>query len=184
MANVDIKNGLNAHKGYEPKTPYPIANAYDTNLFVGDPVTLSGGTIVKFTAGTANEILGSIVGFECREGMDKAGFYPKDSTDHYIAIVADGVGQFFECYEDGDTTPIALDDIGKTGNFIATHAGDPVTGLSGVELDSSSFSGSGQAATDQAQLIGFVERTGNELGAHACWIIKIHNHYLNQANHA
>ena len=79
---------------------------------------------------------------------------------------------------------IALDDIGKTGNFIMTHAGDKTTGLSGVELDSSTFSGVGQAATDQAMLIGFVERTGNELGAHACWIVKIHNHYLNQANHA
>ena len=77
---------------------------------------------------------------------------------------------------------MALDDIGKTGNLIFTHSGNTSTGLSGVEADGSSFSGAGQAVTDQLQLVDWYDAPGNEVGANGRWVFVIHNHYYRQEN--
>jgi len=184
MANDNRPQGfhaINSPQGSVQKTKYRIANAYDTNLFIGDMVTISSGTLVVATAGTTNILLGSIIGFECEEGIDKAGYYPADSTDHYTAIVADDPNQMFTAQDDGTGNAIALTDIGVTGNLIATHAGNTATNLSGMEMDGSSFD-TGQAVTDQLRLVDIVERVDNEVGANAEWVVKIHNHYYRQEN--
>jgi hypothetical protein len=185
MANTNRPQGaqpINSPQGSVQTTAYRIENGYGTNLFVGDFVTLSGGYAIKATAGTNNKLLGAIVGFECDAGIDVAGYYPKDSTDNYKALVADAVDQRFIMQDDGDGTAMDLLDIGKTGNIITTHSGDTTTNISGMEADGSSFSGTGQAVTDQLRLVDIVDRPDNVAGANAEWIFTIHNHYYRQEN--
>lgn len=185
MANDNRPMGfhpINSPQGSVQKTAYRIEKGYTTALYVGDPVTLSGGYIVKATAGTAHSLLGFIDSFECDEGMDVAGYCPASSANTYKAIVADAVDQRFVGQDDGEGTPMDLLDIGKTGNLVFTHSGSTDTNLSGVEADGSSFSGSGQAVTDQLRLVGIVDRPDNVAGANAEWVFTIHNHYYRQEN--
>ena len=185
MANDNRPMGfhpINSPQGSVQKTAYRIEKTYATALYIGDMVTLSGGYIIKATAATANPLLGAIVGFECDAGMDDAGYYPASSTDNYKAIVADAVDQRFVGQDDGEGTAMDLLDIGKTGNLVFTHSGSTTTNLSGMEADGSSFSGSGQAVTDQLKLVDLVDRPDNVAGANAEWIFVIHNHYYRQEN--
>ena len=183
MANVNGPYGFKPYQETLQVTPYYIESEYATALYIGDLVTLSGGYAIKATAGTDNSILGAIIGFENIDGTDGfAGYYPASTAGTWVALVADDVHQRFMAQDDGVGTAMDLLDIGKTGNFIATHSGSTTTNLSGLELDGSSFSGTGQAVTDQFRLIGLVGKSGNSAGANADWIVEIHNHYLRQEN--
>jgi hypothetical protein len=173
MANVDAPFGLRpvAHKSGAPYSgaanPYYVPSTYGTALYVGDPVTLTGtsntavvtqggkfgiGTlpeINKATLGDANSdaerIYGVIVGFAP---------LPNDLTKQYnpastarVVYVADDPDLLFEIQADG---AIPAASIGLNAIMIATHSGSTVTGLSGIELDTT---GTAPAADASYQLL-------------------------------
>ena len=184
MANTDNPQGFTPMNavGVKPPTKYRIEASYATALYVGDPVDLSGGYVVKATAGTDNKLLGFISHFECEDGLKEGGYYPASSSKTWYAYVWDDPAIRFIGQDDGDGTAMDLLDIGKTGNLILTHSGNATTNKSGAELDASSFSGTGQAVTDQLRLIDLVDKPGNSAGANAEWVVEIHNHVLRQEN--
>ena len=184
MSNINAPRGFRPENiaGCRPPRRYRITASYATSLFTGDPVTLTSGYIVKATAATNNKLLGFISHFECADGIQAQGYYPASSALTWYAYVYDDYNTRFVGQDDGDGTAMALDDIGKTGNLIFTHSGNTTTTLSGAELDGSSFSGTGQAVTDQLLLVDWVDRPGNEVGANAEWVVLIHNHYYRQEN--
>lgn len=160
MANVDSPFGLKPvrHRMGVPISatihPYYISADYATALFIGDPVIkVAGGSntaavsapgagafaigtlpsIEKATAGDGNKITGVIVGFAPNPSNLEQKHNPA-STER-IAYVCDDPFVVFEIQADG---AIAAASVGLNAVLIYTHAGSTTTGLSGVELDTTS----------------------------------------------
>src|SRR5690606_25327210 len=131
---------------------------YATALYIGDPVVkVAGGsnaaavsapgagsfgigtlpsvekTVAGDVDGATKAITGVIVGFAALPG-DLGKNYNPASTER-IAFVADDPDLIFEIQADG-AVPAAS--MGLNAVFIMTHAGSTYTGLSGVELDTTS----------------------------------------------
>ncbi len=155
MANQDASFGLRLRRKPDGTSynlnKYYISSSYGTALFVGDPVVHVGNTntaevtsgdethdigtlleINKASAGDANAITGVIVAFEA-DPSNTTRVHNPASTER-VAIVCDDPTAEYEIQGDGI---VALDDVGLNANLIFTNSGSTVTGLSGVELDTS-----------------------------------------------
>lgn len=160
MANIDAPFGLRPirHKSGAPYngacTPYYVLSTYGTALFIGDPVIkVAGGSntaaveapgagsfnigvlpsIEKATAGDGNRITGAIVGFAPLPSNLEYKHNPASTAR--VVYVADDPDLVFEIQADG---AIAAASMGLNAVLIYTHSGSTTTGLSGVELDTTS----------------------------------------------
>lgn len=182
MANADTPFGLKPvrYKGGAPYNgamkPYYIPSSYATALYVGDPVVKTGtsntaavkvpgagsfniGTmpeINKATAGDANRVTGVIVGFAALAN-DLTKQYNPASTER-VAFVCDDPNVIFEIQADG---AIPAASIGLNAVFIYTHSGSTATGISGVELDTTSDVPAADAS-NQMLIVGAVNREDND----------------------
>jgi hypothetical protein len=183
MANVDSPTGLKPvrHRSGAPwngrTVPCFIAGDYATALFVGDPVVkVAGGSntaavsapgagkfnigtlpsIEKAAAGDANRVSGVIVGFAALP-TDLSKNYNPASTARvaYVCMDPDAV---FEIQADG---AIPAASIGLNAVFIYTHSGNTTTGLSGVELDTTSDVPAADAS-NQMLILRAVNREDND----------------------
>lgn len=185
MSNQDAAFGLrpvnrDGSAGYSAALrEYIIAADEGTDLFVGDPVQLSGTSIldlidgiykpgvVRATAGSGNFITGVIVGF--KPITDESPTYKTDAVTQRTVLVADDPMQLFEIQADGN---IAVTDIGETADIIFTNAGSTVTGFSGAELDTSDI-GTGS----QLVIEGVRAQDRNDLGsANPVLLVRISEH--------
>lgn len=184
MANTDNPCGFRPENAAGCRAPrrYRITANYNVALYAGDAVTLTSGYLVRATAATNNKVLGFISHFECEDGIQTEGYYPASSSKTWYALVHDDPATRFIGQDDGVGIAMDLADIGKTGNLVCTHYGNTTTTRAGVEADGSSFSGTGQAVTDQLRLVDFVDKPGNVVGIHGEWVFEIHNHYYRQEN--
>jgi hypothetical protein len=121
-----------------------------TAIFIGDLVNLTTGCavvtvdsqfkgytlpLVNQSAASTVTAVGVVVGFEAANVNNPTLLYRVGSTQR-VVYVCDDPFMIHEAQEDGDTTPIALNDM--TGNInIIVGAGNTTTGLSGMQLDSS-----------------------------------------------
>jgi len=157
-------------------TPYYIQSDYATALFIGDPVIKTGtantaevnvpgagkfniGTmpaINKATAGDAQRVTGAIVGFTALP-TDLGKNYNPASTAR-VAWVADDPSLVFEIQADG---AIPATSIGLNAVFIYTQSGSTTTGLSGVELDTTSDVPAADAS-NQMLILRAVNREDND----------------------
>lgn len=197
MANTDAPFGLRPikHKGGAPYTgaanPYYIPSTYATALFIGDPVIKTGTAntaevtepgagkfipgslpeINKAAAGDGNAITGVIVGFSPDPDNLSRSYNPA-STER-IAYVCDDPDVIFEIQADG---AIAATQVGLNAVLIYTNAGSTTTGLSGVELDTSSDAPAADAS-NQLTILRVVNRTDNEAGSANTKVeVKINQH--------
>lgn len=198
MANTDARIGLRPvqHRNGAPYNgavrPYYIPAAYGTALFIGDPVIITGtantanvsavgagefqiGTlpeINKATMGDGNRITGVIVRFAALPtGLENR--HNPASTER-VAWVCDDPDVIFEIQADG---AVAATDIGANANLIATHAGDTVSGLSGVELNSAAMAAD---ASNQLLIVAQVNREDNEPNViHNNVLVLINQHTMN-----
>jgi hypothetical protein len=189
MANVDSPFGLRPVR-YMSGAPYNGAvNAYSTAagdataIYIGDPVIISGtaqtinGVIYQDVdqAATGDVMVGVVVAVDPVLG---AGANGRDSTIYRaastqrIVYVADDPNLLFEIQEVSGGTALTANDIGLNANFVVA-AGSTTTGLSGVELNNAT-----EATTNtlDLQIVGFQNRTGNEIGEHAKWLVRINRH--------
>lgn len=202
MANVDSPFGLRPvrYKSGAPyngaANPYYIAAGYGTALFIGDPVikvaagsntaavsapgagSFNIGTlpnIEKATAGDGNRITGVIVGFAANPANLDQKHNPA-STER-IAFVADDPSLLFEIQADGAVTAA---EMGLNAVLIYTHSGSTTTGLSGVELDTTSDVPAADAS-NQLLIVGAVNREDNDTTlTHAKVLVLINQHTENQ----
>lgn len=183
MPNADTPFGLKPvrHKGGAPyngaANPYYIPATDSTNLFIGDPVVKTGtantaelkrvggdfavGTlpaVARATAGATNRITGVIVGF--MPVTRESEVYGVASTDR-VALIADDPDLVFEAQADA---ALAVTGVGANANLVFTSSGSTITGISGVEVDSST---SAVGATLQCRVLRFVNRSDNEANAAA-----------------
>ena len=198
MANVDSPFGLRPirHKSGAPYNgaarPYYIDVGYGTALFIGDPVIrVAGGSnaaavkvpgagsfaigtlpsVEKAAAGDTNRITGVIVGFApLPTNLDLK--HNTASTER-VAYVCDDPDIVFEIQADG---AIPAASIGLNAVFIATHSGSTTTGLSGIELDTTSDVPAADAS-NQMIIVGAVNREDNDTTlTHAKVLVLLTNH--------
>lgn len=181
MANADRPSGfkpvmhLNGSP-YNGQFQYFLCPSADSvAVFVGD-VVKGGGT-----SGAAGLV---VAGMDC-EGMQTCardtsattgasivgvvrGFLPDPTrldlkhrlaSTNRVALVVTDPTVIYEAQEDADTTPIAQASVGLNA-AIATTAGNATTGVSGMEIDSSSVE---TTATLPLKIIGLVKRPDNAL---------------------
>lgn len=149
MANPDAAFGLKPVRHYAGGTARPngynIAGGYATSIFTGDPVK-STGTGKNVEIGTAGgNILGVFWGCEYTDAQGREVF-----SNYWPASTAIRAGTKVKCsvYDDPNTVfevqadeDIVEGDIANTADLIS-GTGDPATGTSRWELDSSTV-GSG-----------------------------------------
>lgn len=183
MPNVDSPFGLRPirHKSgahYNgAANPYYIAAGYATALFIGDPVIRvtggsntaavkvpGGGTfgigtlpsVEKATAGDGNRITGVIVGFS--PNPDNLSLKHNTASTERVAYVCDDPDVVFEIQADG---AIPAASVGLNAVLIYTHSGSTTTGLSGVELDTTSDVPAADAS-NQLLILRAINREDND----------------------
>jgi len=183
MANVDSPFGLRplrmksgaAYNG--SAVPMYIASTYATALFIGDPVIkVAGGSnaaavsapgagsfnigtipsIEKATAGDGNRITGVIVGFAA--GPTNLQLQYNAASTERVAYVCVDPDVVFEIQADG---AIPAASVGLNAVLIFTHSGSTASGLSGVELDTTSDAPAADAS-NQLLIVNAVNRDDND----------------------
>ena len=186
MANIDAAFGLrpiakvgSAPGGTTGTTKYSIADNQGTAIFTGDPVKYKNdGTVEVATAGDAS----------CGVFMDC--FYTDPTTskptfrNHFpaslspgdaIAFVADDPDQLYIAQQDSDGSNLVAADLNLNADLVF-GAGSTSTGMSGVEIDSSTKN---TTAALQVRLIDFYDTPSNDATANnSILVIKINNHQL------
>jgi hypothetical protein len=160
MANVDAPKGFWPVRRMDgaPYTGqvehYLIPSSDGTAVYVGDVVKMAGSsgaagvvvsginvegmpTAIRVAAGTTGQdILGVVVGFKYAPGTTLPEKKHREASTNRVAMVALAKDHIFAIQEDADTTPVAAASVGLNAAFTTT-AGSASTGLSGMELDSS-----------------------------------------------
>lgn len=175
MANTDAPLGFQPSHyrngtPYNGKTtPYKIADAYNTTIYTGDAVKAASTGVIQL-AGAGDTVLGTFRGCEYRNSGGEVVFNKRwvASTSTFnaegaIAHVIDDKGVVYICQQDSDSRTPAQADVFENFDLISTHTGSSVTGLSKMELDTST----GTTATAQFRCLGFVPAPNNEIGAYA-----------------
>ena len=186
MANIDAAFGLrpiakvgSAPGGTTGTTKYSIADNQGTAIFTGDPVKYKNdGTVEVATAGDAS--CGVFMGcFYTDPTTSKPTFrnhFPASlSPGDAIAFVADDPDQLFIAQQDSDGSNLVAADLNLNADLVF-GAGSTTTGMSGVEIDSSSKN---TTATLQVRLIDFYDVPSNDATANnSVIVVKINNHQL------
>lgn len=202
MANLDAPAGLRPIRHRDGAhyngagNPCYINSGYGTALFIGDPVIkVAGGSntaeitvpglgkfpigtlpeVERATAGDTNRITGVIVGFAAQP-TDLETKHSKASTEG-VALVETDPDVIFEIQADGAIPALSM---GLNAVLIFTHAGDTATGLSGVELDTTSDAPAADAS-NQLLILRAVNREDNDTTlTHAKVEVLINQHTENQ----
>lgn len=153
-------------------------------MYIGDVIKMtSDGYPDIFAAGdSAVTALGVVVGVEVNRGLDAAtefpGYMPANVAGKVYVVTDPNV--IFEVQEDGVGGSLALADRGLNVEII-NGTGSSTTGISGMEIDSSSKA---TTATLPFRLLKLVNRPDNELGSTATpearWLVKFNEHFYTQ----
>ena len=186
MANIDAAFGLrpiakvgSAPGGTTGTTKYSIADNQGTAIFTGDPVKYKNdGTVEVATAGDAS--CGVFMGcFYTDPTTSKPTFrnhFPASlSPGDAIAFVADDPDQLYIAQQDSDGSNLVAADLNLNADLVF-GAGSTTTGMSGVEIDSSTKN---TTAALQVRLIDFYDVPSNDATANnSVLVVKINNHQL------
>ena len=185
MANIDSAFGLIpiAKVGQNPNngglTKYSIADNQGTAIFTGDPVTYKNDGTVE-VADNTKALLGVFRGcFYTDPSTSKPTWRPyfpaTTSPGDAVGFIVDDPFQSFIAQQDSDSVNLVAANLNENVNFVF-GAGNTTTGVSGVEIDSSSKN---TTATHQARLISFWDTPSNDSTANnSVFVIKINNHQL------
>lgn len=158
---------------------YYIASGYNTDLFYGDPVYVTGsGTIVRAAAGDGQVIMGVFLGCKYTSVTQSINgnqvfspYWPAGTVTFQAqnaeAIVCDDPNTVFSVQSNG--AGVAAADLYNNAN-LAVGAGSTISGLSGFVLDVASI-GNGQ--TKQLKIVDIAPIPGNNAGAAAnyVWVV-------------
>lgn len=196
MANPDASFGFRPYQA-QSGTPgrvgkYSISSAYNTAIFQGDLVKLSGTGgygrgFVNVATGNTDQITGSFAGCEytatdgsvVRKNNWVASTATKSGTPIW-AYVYDDPNQLFIAQCDGTTV---VTDIGEFAGVVTTNAGNATTGISGQEVST------GQSSETTFKIVRLIDAAdgmpcrnaaGNQdlyaVGANGLVVVKIMKH--------
>lgn len=184
MANADAPMGLSP-KRYLSGAPYNGAvNKYyvpasdGTAIYIGGLVKLAGSAdadgiaSVTGNVATGDAVVGVVVGVA--PVTADSTIYRAASVERYV-LVADDPNLVFEVQEDSVGGAIAAAGVGNVADITGFTAGSATTGLSSIEIDSSTATASGDGTQD-VLIVGLAQRQDNEIGANANWFVRLNNH--------
>lgn len=155
---------------------FSIPASDGTAVFVGDFVKSTGsadadGVPGVIQAAAGNIIRGVVLGFLVvptnLETMHRLA-----STLRYAMVCEDPDAEY-EIQEDGAAAVTA---VGGNADIVVA-AGSTVSGLSAMELDSSTAT----TSTAQLRILQFVQKPDNLIGTNGNWLVKINEHELRTA---
>lgn len=177
MANLDAPQGFvpvcdaNGRRYVGKGNQYYKGTAANTRICKGDRVVRVVTTdpngfpeIVKAAAGAA--CTGVVVGFQVTPSDLHKLCY--ESTDVGYLMVEDDPNILYRIQEDSDGGALAITAIGDYIDPIANLAGDAQTGLSKLELDSSTI-GTGTAC----RIARLDQSPDNAIGTNAKWLVEM-----------
>lgn len=151
QATTDLPRGFKPWENIIHTSYYAIQTTPTTAIFIGDSVEAAGHTLltpkmgnlleaVVEETGAAGTLFGVVLGIFDEDFFPVNTLAVADVGNGTIAgyvLVADSPDQEYVVQEDGTTSSLIAADIGLNVNGIATHTGSTSTGLSGMEIDSS-----------------------------------------------
>jgi len=158
---------------------YSVAAGETNNIFIGDPVLISGtgdaaGIPGVVRAAAGDRMTGVVVGFGQFDGASAGSTtainrgYRTASTADYL-LVADDPALLFAVEEDAVGGALATTDIGNNADLVG-GTGSTVTRRSGYMLDSSTK----VTTTAQVRIWGFDQTIGNTIGGTGpVWLVSI-----------
>lgn len=190
MPNANIPTGLKPVR-YLSGAPYSgAANTYfvpasdSTAIYRGGLVKLAGSAdatgiaTVTGNVSTGNPVVGVVVGVV--PVTADSTIYRAASTDRYVTV-ADDPNLVFEIQEDAVGGALAAADVGNVADIIGFTGGSTITGLSSMQVDTSTKTAGGDG-TEDVLIIGFVQRPDNEIGANAKVLVRLNNHSFVDGN--
>jgi len=187
MANANAPAGLRPVR-YLSGAPYNgAANRYSipstdsTAVYIGGMVKPAGSAdangvmTVTGNVSTGNAVIGVVVGVEPVTASST--IYREASVDRYV-WVADDPNLVFAVQEDAVGGALAVTAVGNSADGIGFTSGSTTTGLSSLQLDTSTATASGDA-TEDFLIVGFLQRPNNEVGvANAKVLVRLNNHFF------
>lgn len=174
MANANAPQGLRPVRDGSNRpwsgggNTYYVTSAHAGNLFIGDPVLVTGSadaagvpTVDIATGGATNYWTGAIVGFLIDQTIITNGYLPA-STAGYV-IVEDDPNVIFEV----QTTTLAAADL-QANSVLAAGTGARITG-SGWYVDTGT---KGTSATYQVRIVGISQAPDNALGTYCKALVR------------
>lgn len=158
---------------------YSVASGETNNIFIGDPVLISGtgdaaGIPGVVRAAAGDRMTGVVVGFGQFDGASAGSTtainrgYRTASTADYL-LVADDPALLFAIEEDAVGGALATTDIGNNADLVG-GTGSVYTKRSGYMLDSSTK----VTTTAQVRIVGFDQTIGNTIGGTGpVWLVSI-----------
>lgn len=168
---------------------YQAASGDAVAIFKGDLVALTGAceatgkypTVAQSAAAGAQH-LGVAIGFSTvapQIAADPSNLnlkYRVASTTCYVCVV-DSPFVLYEIQEDSVGGDVAVASIGLNAEIIV-GSGNTTTGLSAIELDTSTVA---TTATLPMQILRLVDREDNAVGTHAKWLVRLNTGHFNHA---
>lgn len=178
MANVDKPKGFRPARhltgGVIRESDYPIASAYDTDIFKGDLVKLVGGGGIE-AAAADDRVVGVFAGVTFTDSRGEVQFEKRWIADTVaadaVAVVWDDPNIVFSGQQ-ATGGSAAVGDVGGLANHVA-GTGNSLTGISGHEV-----SGTISTATATFRILGKVDAPGNAYGEHVNLLLQIFEHEL------
>jgi len=180
MSNVNGAYGLRPSRHLKGGTvrmaEYSIASALAANIYVGDPVEMTGtGRNITLAAADNPDNVGVFMGCSYVDSTGSHKFAKNWVTGQVgteaVAYVCDDPDVVFTA----QATTVAEADIGQLADWDGT-AGADSTGISGNQVDGTSY-----ASTNGAlRVLGLVKEPGNEYGAYAKVEVMFAEHVLSR----
>jgi hypothetical protein len=186
MANVDKAFGLRAlgnlsATGAQAQYGYTIADTQPGAIFQGDLVTIFDGFVVAFDPAVHTAAVGVFNG--CNYIDPTTGkptwknYYPGSVNITQGTIQADVLDDPSQLFTIQCDEGFVQANIGKNADVVA-GSGNTVTGVSAMELDSSTIA---KAAALNLKIVGLYNVPGNDFGTNAVAVVKINEHLYGSA---
>jgi hypothetical protein len=186
MANVDKAFGLRAMgnlsaTGAQAQYGYTINDNQSGAIFQGDLVTVYDGYLVQFDPATHTAAVGVFNG--CNYIDPTTGkptwknYYPGSVNITQGTIQADVLDDPSQLFTIQCDEGFVQANIGKNAD-VAVGTGNTVTGVSAMELDSSTIA---KTAALNLKIVGLYNVPGNDFGTNAVAVVKINEHLYGSA---
>lgn len=184
MPNADSPRGLMPVR-YLSGAPYNGAvNRYcvpasdGTAIYIGGLVKAAGSAdadgimTVTGNVSTGNPVIGVVVSVE--PVTADSTIYRAASVLRYVNV-ADDPNLLFSIQEDSVGGALAVTAVGNVADLATFTSGSTTTGLSSMEIDSSTATASGDG-TEDVLIVGLYQRPDNAIGTEAKWLVRLNNH--------
>lgn len=167
MSNVSAPMGFVPSRklggGCLVTNPYTIASGYNTNLFSGDPVVMTGtGKNIALAAAGETGAVGVFAGCKFIDAEGRPQFKPYWPAN---TVLAAGTECEALVYDDPDiifkiqADTVAAADVGALCDWVA-GTGSVITGQSGAQAEASATAATGKSL----RILGKLPEVGNEYG--------------------